>query len=348
MYRFKKYNKKQIAYSEKKKALAMTSLFRRFLLLFSIIAIGLVILPQLFAEKVDWDSMAASLTGIGAGYTFMTMAIIGDIGEISDKYAAPNQINMRVYLLALDQVDQDETFPSANSDRELGTIPTLSGQCWHYFDAIPDSPDEIATATKGEIITEFSNTFSIIVAGNREKHLDFIEDYSGKGFIIVYQIGEDLTRYIIGSVYKPMILQISDRKGGGKEGRYITFTFQNKHWRQPLIYVGSLVRQSAETVAQDATNLPITSAEQYQLTDGSVSSVTIATVSGIGSNDYGRVIELLAPASASYAPNIADNTVFVMIDAVTWTANPGSRISFKIIDDSTLLEVANTRVQTAP
>ena len=348
MYRFKKYNKKQIAYSEKKKALAMNSLLRRLLFFSLILAVSLVILPQLFAGSINWDYVAVSLTGIGTGYTYMTMAIIGDVGEISDKYSAANQINMRVYLLALDQVDQDETFPSPNADRELGTIPALSGQYWHYFDAIPDSPDEIATATKGEIITEFSNTFSFITAGNREKHLDFIEEYSGKGFIIVYQIGEDLTRYIVGSVYKPMILQISDRKGGGKEGRYITFTFQNKHWRQPLIYVGSLVRQAAETVDADATELPVTSAEQYQLSDGSVSSVTIATVSGIGSNDYGRVIELLAPSPASHAPDIEDNTVFVMIDGETWTANPGSRISFKIIDDSTLLEVAGTRVQTAP
>lgn len=341
----KKQNKKQLAYSAKKVSLARALLFRNWI--FCLLAVFVVsfIGAAVTTGTLSLDSIVVLLTGAG-GYSIATMATIGNMAEISDKLSSANQIGMKVWLIAREQIDPDQAFPSPNPDRELGTIPLLAGQVAHYFDAIPDTIDEIGTATKGEIVTDFSKTFSFTVASNREKHLDFIEEYAGKGFIIIYELGEDATKYVLGSYYKPMVLMTSDRKGGGKEGRYITFTFQNKHWRQPLIYVGTITTQAATTVAAGATNLTIGTGTQYQLSDHSADAV-IATVSGIGSADYSRVIEVLAPATDSHPPTIEDNNVFVMIDGSTWTANPGSRISFKIIDDATLVEVAGTRVQTA-
>jgi len=47
------------------------------------------------------------------------------------------------------------------------------------------------------------------------------------------------------------------------------------------------------------------------------------------------------------AATIADNTTFILEDGATWTANTGSRISFRILDATTLVEVQGTRVQTA-
>jgi hypothetical protein len=340
----KKMNSKQLAYSKKKVSQARGRLYRTFFFTLLGIVAMVIMAAALSSSPINWDTIVTVLTG--SGISWATMATIGNMAEISDKESSPNQIDMKVWLIAREQVDPDETFPTPNSDRELGTIPLLSGQVPHYFDAIPDTPDEIGTATKGEIITEFAKTFSFIVAGNREKHLDFIEEYAGKGFIIIYSIGEDGTKYVLGSYYKPMVLQTTDRKGGGKEGRYITFTFQNKHWRQPLLYVGSIATESPDTVAAGATTLPITSASQYQLSDHSA-DVTIAAVSGIGSEDIGRVVELLAPATDVHVPDVADNSVFILMDTGTWTAHPGSRILFKILGTGTMVEVPGTRVQTA-
>lgn len=340
----KKLNKKQLAYSEKKVSYARTRLYKTWLIsLFSMLLIVFVSAAAT-TGSISIDTIVALLTG--GGYAMATMATIGNMAEISDKESSPNQIDMKVWLIAREQIDPDETFPTPNSDRELGTVPLLSGEVAHYFDAIPDTPDETATATKGEIITEYLKNFIFIVAGNREKHLDFMEEYAGKGFIIIYQIGEDATKYVLGSYYKPMVLMTTDRKGGGKEGRYITFTFQNKHWRQPLIYVGTIPTAAPATVSAGATALAVTSATQYRLSDHT-SSVTLATVSGIGSSDIGRVIEILAPETVTNAPDIDDNTVYVLMDAGTWTANPGSRISLKILGVATLVEVPGTRVQTA-
>lgn len=340
----KKYNKKQLAYSRSKVIQSRKKLYRNFFLTIGAIIAMVFIAAAVASAPINWDSIVTVITG--SGVTYATMATIGNMAEISDKESAPKQIDMKVWLIARDQVDPDQAYPTPNTDRELGTIPLLTGEVPHYFDAVPDSPDEISTATKGEIMTEFGNTFSFIVAGNRAKHLDFIEDYSGKGFIIIYSIGEAGTKYVLGSYYKPMVLQSSDRKGGGKEGRYITFTFQNSHWRQPLLYVGAIAVAAAEAVSAGATTLAITDASQYQLSDHSAPAV-IAAVSGVGSSDIGRVIELLAPATDTNSPTIADNTVFVLSDAGTWTANPGSRISFKIFGAATLVEVPGTRVQTA-
>lgn len=337
-------NKKQLAYSKKKVSHARERLYRTFFFtLLGIVAITITA-AALSSSPINWDTIVNVLTG--SGLTWATMATIGSTGELSDKESAPKQIDMRVWLIARDQIDPDETYPTPNSDRELGTIPLLSGQVAHYFDAVPDTPDEFGSANKGDIITEFSNTFAFVVAGNRDKHLDFIEEYAGKGFIIIYSIGESATKYVLGNYYKPMVLQTTDRKGGGKEGRYITFTFLNAHWRQPLYYVGAITTEAPDTVSAGATTLPVTDASQYQLSDHSA-SVTIAAVSGIGSSDVGRVIELLAPATDNFVPDIADNSVFVLMDTGTWTAHPGSKISFKILGTSTLVEVPGTRVQTA-
>lgn len=336
-------NKRQLAYSKRKVSAARAGLYRTFFFLVLAVVALVVTGAALSSSPINWDAIVSTLTGSGC---LASMAAIGNMDEISDKDSSPNQIGMRVWLIAAEQVDQTQAFPAPNGDREVTTIPLIAGQVPHYFDAIPDTPDETGTATKGEIITEFANNFVMICAGNRDKHMDFIEQYAGKGFIIIYQIGEDATKYIRGNIYKPMILMTSDRKGGGKEGRYITFTFQNKYWRQPLKYVGAIATTAPTTVAAGATNLAIGTASQYQLSDHSAPA-TIATVSAIGSADVGRVIELLAPALDVNSPVIADNSVFILKSAASWTANPGSRISFKIFDTGTLVEVDGSRVQTA-
>lgn len=341
----KRYNSKQQAYSRKKTSFAINRLrFIFLLLLMATIAIPFISTAIGNPDIGLLDALGTVAFG-GGSITVASMANIGDIDEISDKYSAPKQIAMRVWLVARDQIDYDQAYPSPNASRELSTIPLKSGEYMHYFDAVDGTPNENATGEKGDIVSSYTRNFSFTLAGNRAKSLDLLEEYTGKGFIIIYSIGEDETKYILGSRYKPMVLGF-DRQGGGTDGRYVTLNFTSEYWQQPLKYVGSIVTQAPETVAQDATTIPVTSNDRYRLSDGSASTVTISSVSGIGSNDYGRVIDILAPETATNPPEIADNSTFVMIDGATWTANPGSKISFKILDDSTLVEVEGSRVQT--
>ena len=80
--------------------------------------------------------------------------------------------------------------------------------------------------------------------------------------------------------------------------------FGNTYWRQLLKYSGTIVTQKPSVVVADATNIPIVANPQYRLTDGTGAAV-IATVSGIGSADYGRVIDILAGVADTNAPTIA-------------------------------------------
>lgn len=73
----------------------------------------------------------------------------------------------------------------------------------------------------GDINVDYTNTLSFVMAGNRIELMNFIEEYAGRGFIVIYQECGTGVRYIIGSLCKPMDLKSFDRKDDN-EGRYIT------------------------------------------------------------------------------------------------------------------------------
>ena len=337
----KKLNNKQIEYSRKKVRVATARVLKTFL--FSILCVLAVIFTVTLASgALNLDS-ALIFGGAGSYALLVTMASIGDQSELPDRYSIPNQIGPRIWLISRNQINDAVAYPNANDDREITTIPLKAGEYMHYFDLVDTYPRDTSTGERQEFSTNVTNDMMIAVRGNTKKIMDFLEEYSGTGFILIYQECEGGEKYVRGSFCKPMNLQSWNRKNDN-EGKYVTMSFQNTHWRQPLVYVGDIVREAAVTVAAGLTNLAVTQNGQYILSDHSA-SVAIATVSGIASSDIGRTIDIIAPATALHAPTIADNSVFILKGGATWTANPGSRITFKIFDSNTLTEVA--RVQTA-
>lgn len=281
-----------------------------------------------------------------AGTTSMatiSMATIGNLDEVSGKYSAGNQIGMRVWLIDRSQIDNTVPWPKPNAQRELGNIPLKAGEYMHYWDAVSNSPKSNGTGESGDINVDYTNTLSFVMAGNRIELMNFIEEYAGRGFIVIYQECGTGVRYIMGSLCKPMDLKSFDRKDDN-EGRYITFNFENKHWQQPLIYTGDIVMQDPVTVAADATNLAVVANNGRYNLSANTGVTALATVSGIASADYGRTITLYGGGGAN-ATTIADSTTFVLVDGATWTGTPGSEITFKIHDANTLTEVS--RVQAA-
>ncbi len=334
---FQKMNDRQLAYSFKKSVNA--DIKTRLRLLFTTLLIfGGVSLTYSIAHPHDQGSKVTLVSSVAAGT--VTMASIGDIDEVSGKESAANQIGMRVWLIDRTQIDSSQSFREPNSDRELGTIPMLDGEYMHYFDAINESPNSTSTGENGDYNVAFTNTFTFVMAGNRKKLLDFIEEYAGRGFIVIYQECETGTKYVVGSFCKPMVLSSFERKDDG-DGRYITYTFTNAHWRQPLIYTGDIITQDPVTVDADATDLAIDSSNgRYDLSENTAAT-TLATVSGITSDDYGRTITIYG-AGGDYPTSIADSTTFVLVDGETWSGTSGSTISFKIFDTDTLVEVDRT------
>ncbi|MDD2981482.1 MAG: hypothetical protein PHN80_16145 [Hespellia sp.] len=283
---------------------------------------------------------------IGLGSTsFASMAFLTNVGDQGDKHTTGKNIAALVYLIPIKQVDTSQPFPVPNSAREVSTIPMKEGEYMTYFEA-HTPPTFLGNAEKGDITTTGTNTFSIVMAGNRDDLLNFAEEYAGDAFIILFKEVESSQWYILGSYERPVRLKSFENKNDN-DGRYISFTFNRDSVKQYYKYTGSLVTIAPATHTAGATALAITSGQGvYSIPNGSSATYAIATVTGLTDNDKGRVITLLGTGTDK-AATIADNTAFVLEDGATWTAKAGSRISFRVLDPATLIEVQGSRVQTA-
>ena len=131
-----------------------------------------------------------------------------------------------------------------------------------------------------------------------------------------------------------------------KDGRYVTWTFTRTSIDQYYKYKGTMVRAERGNHTQAQTKLTITpGVNEYSIPNGSSSTYALTSVGGISATDKGRIITLYGEGSNNSA-TIAENTVFILEDGKTWTAKAGSRITFQVFDENTLVEVQGSRVQT--
>lgn len=282
---------------------------------------------------------------IAGGTSLAVMAVIGSIDDVSDKYTSGSDLAYQVYLVDVSQIDRTKSFPEANANREVASLPMISGEYMHYFEA-HTIPEYESSVEKGDITTTGTNTLTIIMGGMRDKLLDFQEEHTGGKFIVIFKSIQSKGWLILGTLDSPVILKKSESKHN-KDGRYITFTFERSSVVQYHHYIGAFVTVPDVVNAVDSVTLAIQAGvDQYQIPAGSAATYAISKVSGITDSDKGRVITLIGTA-ASNAATIADGALFTLIDGATWTAKSGSRISLRILDTNTLVEVDGSRVQTA-
>lgn len=305
--------------------------------LFCSLLLAIVCLINIFIEPGSAFDLGISLA---------SMMVIGDIKDVSDRQTHGSNIAYQVYLIPVEQIDTTKQFPKPNTSREVAQIPMKSGEYMRYFEA-HDIPTFTGSGEKGDITTSGTNTFIIIMGGMRENLLNFQEEYAGGKFIILFhEIGET-DWYIIGSVDRPMIFSSFENKND-KDGRYVTFTFTRTSIDQYYKYTGTIVKSEPATHSEGTTALAIKSGvDTYKIPAGSSATYAISTVSGITASDKGRYITLEGTATDEKAATIGDSTSFVLEDGATWTAKAGSRITFRVFDSQTLVEVSGSRVQTA-
>lgn len=312
----------------------------RFFLSLAII-LAVVFLAGIFTDPVHAQGCTTGLFGT----SLASMMVIGNVDDVSDRLTHGSNIAYKVYLINTKQVDSNIKFPKPNANREVATIPMLAGQYMKYFEA-HDIPTYVASGEKGDITTSGTNQFVAIMGGMRDQLMDFIEEYAGDKFIILFhEIGED-NWYILGNYDRPMILKSYEAKND-KDGRYVTFTFERTSIDQYYKYIGDIVRAPATKHTVDSKTLNIvTTSNLYEIPDGSAATYAINAVSGLTANDKGRYITLQGTGAAN-AATIADGSTFILEDGATWTAKAGSSITFSILDPSTLIEVPGSRIQTA-
>lgn len=276
----------------------------------------------------------------GAGISIASMAVLGHIDDVSDRDTHGSDISYIVYLIALDQIDRTKEFPQPNVNREVAPISLKPGEIPHYFEA-HDIPTFTGTTEKGDITTTGENQFVLVMGGARARLYNFIEEYSGGKFILLFKHIKKKEWFILGELERPIILSNTETKDD-KEGRYTTLTFKRSSVDLPLIYTGNPAVTAATTVPAGATDIAITAASNtYMIPNGTSAAASIATVSGLSKADKGRYITLIGAGSDKPA-TIADGSTFVLEEGATWTAKTGASITFRILDTTTLIEISRT------
>lgn len=305
------------------------------IMLISLLSIGIMVSePALSVMDIVCGTSSS-------GLCLASMALIGNIGRVSDKYTAGKQIISKIILISLDQVDDSVPFPTPTAAREIGTIPLKPGEHMHIFQAIDDSIEDKSSGSKGDITTEVTNEITFILGGHRAQIHRFLEEHAGDRFIIIYQMS-DRSYWILGNDLKPMLLKSFERING-KDSRSATVTFGNTSFEQPYKYIGSIVTVAPVDIPADATNVAFTSAQQY-IAGENTSATTIATFTGLSATDVGRTIEIVG-AGGTYPSEISETDGFILRGGEKWVANAGSSIIFQVLDPNTLVEVS--RIQTS-
>lgn len=290
----------------------------------------------------DQDISTALATGGGAGVTYaLTFAAVGNIDDPTDKYTQGNRIAWEVKLVYVDQIDTSVAWPYPNAAREVADIPLLAGEYAQVFKC-HKNPMYNATGEKGDYTIDPTKTFDLVLGDTfKNQVLNFVEEFGGGKFIVFFREVETSDWYILGTYDKPMYFQSYELKND--DASVALVKFQNKSIRQYYKYVGALQTVAATAIATDATNLVVGTSAKYETANDNTAPSAIATVSGISPADVNRTITIYGTGGAN-AHTIADNNVFILANNTTWTGNAGSRITFRILDTGTLVEIE--RVQT--
>lgn len=278
----------------------------------------------------------------GSGVTLASMAVIGHLDDVSDRDTHGSDISYIVYLVALDQLDRTKEFPQPNASREVAQIPLKTGEVPHYFEA-HDIPTFTGTTEKGDITTTGENNFVMIMGGARSQLYNFIEEYSGGKFILLFKHVKNKTWFILGELERPIILSNTETKDD-KDGRYTTLTFKRPSVDLPLIYAGNPSVTAATEIAAGATTIPIKpTSNSYKIPNGTAGPAAITGVSGLSKTDKGRYITLIGTGTDK-AATIADGNTFVLEDGATWKAKEGASLTLRVLDPTTLIEVSRVEV----
>jgi len=337
-----KFQKKSITRAMRAYKKDMTRNFNKmqsmFFLLTAVVLVVAVLFSFMFPESAHGCLVCA-------GTSLAGMAAVGNVDDVEDVQTSGNDIGYQVYLINLNQVDRTVAFPSPNGNRELGSIPMLAGEFFHYFIA-HSFPEYESSIEKGDITTTGTNTLTLIMGGMRNNLINFQEEFTGGKFIVIFKEKTSGDWKVLGSIDDPIVLKKSENKHN-KDGRYVTFTFERSSVKQYYTYVGAFSTVPPTVNAVDSDTLVVKPGiDQYEIPAGSAAAYAISKISGITASDKGRNITLIGTAVANPA-SISDGTLFTLEDGASWTAKAGSRITLRILDTTTLVEVDGTRVQIA-
>lgn len=194
-----------------------------------------------------WACVEPASAHAGYGVGLATMTLIGSIDDVSDRDTHGNEIAYQIVLINTAQLADPFNFPQPSAtDRTvtIGKSILKPGEAAHYFEA-HTIPTLLSSTEKGDITTNGTNTFVVVMGGDRNALKNFIEEFSGGKFIILYKHIKDTVWHIIGEAERPMILGNTETKDDA-DGRYSTLTFTRQS-----VYLDCLVEFGSNGSIQD-------------------------------------------------------------------------------------------------
>lgn len=204
----------------------------RMLFMTLIAVVGVLSLLQVFNDPTSTMGVA------GTGGSMAAALVLTSIDDVTDRDTHGSAISYIVGLVPTSSIDRTKAFPQPDKDRVVAALPMKTAakdeELGYFFEA-HDIPTLVSTTEKGDITTTGENNFVIIMGGNRAEIDDFIEQYAGGKFIILFKHVKDTQWYILGELERPMILSNTETKDD-KDGRYTTFTFKRTSVDLPCKY----------------------------------------------------------------------------------------------------------------
>ena len=198
----------------------------------------LAVVGVLSLLQVIQDPTCAAGMG-GTGMSTAAMLALTMVDDVTDRDTHGSAIAYQVILVPVSSLDRSKAFPQPDATtRVVAALPMKTaskGEALAYSFEAHDIPTLVSTTEKGDITTTGENNFVIIMGGDRVEISNFIEQYSGGKFIILFKHVKATQWYILGELERPIILSNTETKDD-KDGRYTTFTFKRSSVDLPYLY----------------------------------------------------------------------------------------------------------------
>ena len=191
--------------------------------------------------------------GMSAAYAAPGLSVaaavgIASIDDVSDRQTHGSAIAYLVYLVEIHQLKDMNVFPEAvigeNGKRSVTAPIELAETEAPFYIEAHDIPTLVSSIEKGEITTSGTNTFVIVVGGDRNEVNNFVETQQGAKFILFYKHVKDKQWFILGEPERPMVLSTMEVKDD-KDGRYTTLTFTRSSTDLPYPFIGKVPELTA-------------------------------------------------------------------------------------------------------
>lgn len=191
--------------------------------------------------------------GMSAAYAAPGLSIaaavgIASIDDVSDRMTHGSAIAYLVYLVEVHQLKDMNVFPEAvigeNGKRSVTAPIELAETETPFYIEAHDIPTLVSSIEKGDITTSGTNTFVIVVGGDRNEVNNFVETQQGGKFILFYKHVKDKQWFILGEPERPMVLSTMEVKDD-KDGRYTTLTFTRSSTDLPYPFIGKVPELTA-------------------------------------------------------------------------------------------------------